>query len=143
MTKKTSRREKGITLIALIVTIIVLLILAGVTIGQIVGSDGIIKRAQNSTAEYKQKSAEEKVTLLMHEYMIATAENPNQTLDNFLTEKNVEHTTNSDGTTDITVDGKTIKVNKDLSIADDTNKGQTGSITYTDSDNKTKYNIYR
>ena len=26
----------------------------------------------------------------MHEYMIATAENPNQTLDNFLTEKNVE-----------------------------------------------------
>lgn len=31
MTKKTSRSEKGITLIALIVTIIVLLILAGIT----------------------------------------------------------------------------------------------------------------
>ena len=134
MAKRTSKKEKGITLVALIITIIVLIILVGVTIGQIAGSDGIIKRAQNSTAEYKQKSAEEKVTLLMHEYMIAIAENPNQTLDNFLTEKNVEHTTNSDGTTDITVDGKTIKVNKDLSIADDTNKGQTGSgsITYTE-----------
>ena len=140
MAKRRSKKEKGITLVALIITIIVLIILVGVTIGQIAGSDGIIKRAQNSTAEYKQKSAEEKVTLLMHEYMIAIAENPNQTLDNFLTEKNVEHTTNSDGTTDITVDGKTIKVNKDLSIADDTNKGQTGSgsITYTDSDNKTQ-----
>ena len=140
MRSKKSMKEKGITLIALIITIIVLIILVGVTIGQIAGSDGIIKRAQNATAEYKQKSAEEKVTLLMHEYMIATAENPNQTLDNFLTKKNVEHTTNSDGTTDITVDGKTIKVNKDLSIADGTNKGQTGSgnITYTDSDNKTQ-----
>ena len=138
MAKRTSKKEKGITLVALIITIIVLIILVGVTIGQIAGSDGIIKRAHNSAAEYKQKSAEEKVTLLMHEYMIAIAENPNQTLDNFLTEKNVEHTTNSDGTTDITVDGKTIKVNKDLSIADDTNKGQTGSITYTDSDNKTQ-----
>ncbi len=38
----------GITLVALVVTIIVLLILAGVTITALLGDDGIIKKAQNA-----------------------------------------------------------------------------------------------
>ena len=37
------RREKGITLIALVITIIVLLILAGVTIATLTGDNGILK----------------------------------------------------------------------------------------------------
>ena len=37
--------NKGITLVALVVTIIVLLILAGVTITSLLGDDGIIKKA--------------------------------------------------------------------------------------------------
>ena len=36
-----SLKEKGITLIALVVTIIILLILAGVTIGMITGNRGL------------------------------------------------------------------------------------------------------
>ena len=44
-------REKGITLIALIVTIIVLLILAGITIGAITGDNGIINQAQSAKTE--------------------------------------------------------------------------------------------
>ena len=40
------RRDKGITLIALIVTIIILLILAGVTINLVTGQNGIINRAK-------------------------------------------------------------------------------------------------
>lgn len=40
--KKKVKSENGITLIALIVTIIVLLILAGITIGAITGEDNII-----------------------------------------------------------------------------------------------------
>lgn len=43
--KNTSLREKGITLIALIVTIIVLLILAGVSITMLSGDNGILKQA--------------------------------------------------------------------------------------------------
>ena len=43
--KKIIQTQKGITLIALAITIIVLLILAGVTIGAITGEDGIIKNA--------------------------------------------------------------------------------------------------
>ena len=46
--KKTSLREKGITLIALVVTIIVLLILAGITIGLVLGQNGLIERTKDS-----------------------------------------------------------------------------------------------
>ena len=42
------RSEAGITLVALVVTIVVLLILAGVTITALLGDDGIIKKAQNA-----------------------------------------------------------------------------------------------
>ena len=39
---------KGITLIALVVTIVVLLILAGVSISMLTGENGIIIQAQNA-----------------------------------------------------------------------------------------------
>lgn len=42
------RNKKGITLIALVVTIIVLLILSGVVINMLIGSDGVITKAQNA-----------------------------------------------------------------------------------------------
>ena len=44
-------KEKGITLIALIVTIIVLIILAGITIATLTGDDGIINNANNAKEE--------------------------------------------------------------------------------------------
>ena len=46
--------KKGITLIALVVTIVVLLILAGVSINLVLGDNGIVKKAQDA----KTKSAE-------------------------------------------------------------------------------------
>ena len=52
MLRKTLRRNKGITLIALVVTIIVLLILAGISIAMLTGQNGILKRA----AEAKEKT---------------------------------------------------------------------------------------
>ena len=42
------RTQKGITLIALVVTIVVLLILAGVSLNAIFSENGIIKRAQDA-----------------------------------------------------------------------------------------------
>ena len=44
--KKVNLNEMGITLVALVVTIIVLLILAGVTISLVLGDNGVIGRAQ-------------------------------------------------------------------------------------------------
>lgn len=45
---KENEREKGITLIALVITIIVLLILAGVSIAMLTGENGIITQAQKA-----------------------------------------------------------------------------------------------
>ena len=42
------KQEKGITLIALVVTIVVLLILAGVSINAVFGQDGIIEKAKDA-----------------------------------------------------------------------------------------------
>ena len=50
--KRSAKRNKGITLIALVITIIVLLILAGVTIASLSGDNGIIARG----VEAKEKS---------------------------------------------------------------------------------------
>ncbi len=46
--KNMLKGKTGITLVALVVTIVVLLILAGVTITALLGDDGIIKKAQNA-----------------------------------------------------------------------------------------------
>lgn len=46
--RKTLKSEIGITLVALVVTIIVLLILAGVTITSLLGENGIIAKAQQA-----------------------------------------------------------------------------------------------
>ena len=48
------KNKKGITLVALVVTMVVLLILAGVSINLVLGDNGIVKKAQ----EAKTKSAE-------------------------------------------------------------------------------------
>ena len=50
--------EKGITLVALVITIIVLLILAGVTISLVL-NNGLIDRAQNSVQQYDDKQQNE------------------------------------------------------------------------------------
>lgn len=53
------REEKGITLVALVVTIIVLLILAGVTISLALNSNGIIGRAKQAENTWQQGSKNE------------------------------------------------------------------------------------
>ena len=52
MKKQKIREEKGITLVALVVTIIVLIILAGVTLNIVLDQDGIINKAQQATGDY-------------------------------------------------------------------------------------------
>ena len=54
-------KERGITLIALVITIIVLLILAGVTINMVLGDDGIIAQAKESTEVNKEGRLKEAV----------------------------------------------------------------------------------
>lgn len=42
------RKERGITLVALVVTIVVLLILAGISLSLVLGQNGIVTRAKES-----------------------------------------------------------------------------------------------
>lgn len=51
--------QKGITLVALMITIIVLLILAGVTLSLTLGDRGIFKTAQGARTNYINSSREE------------------------------------------------------------------------------------
>ena len=57
------KEVKGITLIALVVTIVVLLILSAVAIGLSIGDNGIIKQAQDATDRWKEGSQQEQNAL--------------------------------------------------------------------------------
>ncbi len=54
-------KQKGITLIALVITIIVLLILAGISIASLTGENGILGKAQIAGEKTKEVGAKEKV----------------------------------------------------------------------------------
>ena len=113
-----TKEMKGITLVALVVTIVVLLILAGVSINTVLGDDGIIQKAKEAAEATKRASAEEEMNRLVLEYQLASND---ETLESFLQEKVTEGridgvTDNGDGTITITkkVEGKdyTITVKK-------------------------------
>ena len=57
------KETQGITLIALVITIVVLLILAGVTIATLNGNDNIIKNANTAVGKYNEKANEEQGVL--------------------------------------------------------------------------------
>ncbi len=58
-----NKKDKGITLIALVVTIIVLLILAGVSIAMLTGEGGILTNAKDAASETKKGTAKESIDL--------------------------------------------------------------------------------
>ncbi len=60
---KRKNNQKGITMIALIVTIIILLILAGVTIATLSGENGLLSKTDKAKEENKKQSATEIINL--------------------------------------------------------------------------------
>ena len=64
--KMKRKNSKGITLVALVVTVVVLLILAGVSINLVLGNNGIIKKAQDAAQKSKeaQRQTEEQLANL-------------------------------------------------------------------------------
>ena len=65
MKRRTSKREKGITLVALIITIIVMLIIAGVAISSVTGGNGILSRSKDAVNKYSDASADEAMQLYL------------------------------------------------------------------------------
>ena len=109
---KEKINAKGITLIALVITIIVLLILAGVSIAMLTGQNGILTQAQKAKTTTDNKSAEEKVKLAV---MAARKQSEDASLD--LEKLTTEVTTNYGGQVEggafpatVTIDGKSFTV---------------------------------
>ena len=111
--KVKNMRNKGITLIALVITIIVLLILAGVTIATLTGENGILTRAQEAKTQTEEAEDIEKIRLAMSEAQIG--ESGYQELDKINFEKALNSqfegkgillADNTDGTYTITLDEK-------------------------------------
>ena len=57
------REKKGITLIALVITIIVLLILAGVTIATLTGDNGILTKATKAKEDTEVGEEKEQISI--------------------------------------------------------------------------------
>ena len=70
MIRRKKSKEGGITLIALVVTIVVLLILAGVSIAMITGNNGILSQAQNAKERTNEAAKNEQLDLAKQEDLI-------------------------------------------------------------------------
>ena len=70
------KNNKGITLIALVITIIVLLILAGVSIAMLTGSNGILTQATNAKKDTAAAEAVERINMALNAAYSATLQTP-------------------------------------------------------------------
>ena len=74
------RNQKGITLIALVITIIVLLILAGVSIAMLTGQNGVLTRATEAKDENTRAAIADKVNMsIQAAYTAYIADDPTTT----------------------------------------------------------------
>ena len=103
-----SKSDRAITLIALIVTIIVLLVLAGVTIANVMGNQGVIKKAKIAANNYDTQSANEEMELfLMGLGNDVTGDRLADYLKNYIGNDGLEDfQNNGDGTGQLVLNGK-------------------------------------
>ena len=106
---KKVKLENGITLIALVVTIVVLLILAGITISLVFGSNGVIKKVQEANENTKIAQVREQLELAKGpEYIEGNGKyNPDSYFERIETEgiignKDTDVIDNGDGTYEVT-----------------------------------------
>ena len=78
-----NKKNKGITLIALVITIIILLILAGISISMLTGQNGILNRTQEAKVKNEKSQAQEEVTIALNYLQIE-----NETSSATLTQEN-------------------------------------------------------
>lgn len=69
------KKERGITLVALVVTIVVLLILAGVSISMVLGNNGLVTKAQETQAAQDKAYAEDTIESALKSVQIEVLSN--------------------------------------------------------------------
>ena len=106
-----TKERTGITIISLVVTIVVILILAGVTINVLVGDNGVINVSKEKKSKLAEKTAKEEMRTVVLEYGISS---DGETLQEFLESKvpsNLDEVKKiDDKTLEIKKDGYTIQV---------------------------------
>ncbi len=134
MNTNVKNKSKGITLIALVITIIVLLILAGVTIATLTGENGILTKATQSKEETRYGTVKEARDLWFTEKEMANQVNGNpKTLDEILYELG------PDGRKELTEEeieqikstGKVIIANKEIDFTDENDIELVAKIVHT------------
>ena len=129
-----TKEIKGITLITLAITIVVLIILAGVSINAVMGDDGIIKKAHNSANLTKEAEVKEAINRTILEFYLT---NDYETLEDFLKAKAEDGsidsvTKNADGTLTVKKGEYSVTVeNKTNSSGGSSSGGSTGGETQT------------
>ena len=68
--RRKTKEENGITLIALVVTIVVLLILVGITLTYVMGDNGIVKKAQDAKVRHEISQYQELIDLTRKEVQL-------------------------------------------------------------------------
>ena len=127
-----TKEIKGITLITLAITIVVLIILAGVSINAVISDDGIIKKTQNSANLTKEAEVKEAINRTILEFYLT---NDYETLEDFLKAKVTEGkidsvTKNADGTLTVKKGDYSVTVeNKTNSSNGSGSGGSTGGNT--------------
>ena len=119
--------EKAITLIALVVTIVILLILAGVTITMTLGQNGLFTRAREGRAAYEESEVRDDLSMLITQYTWDKAsEKTDKSLGDYLKDNGATSVkANADGTTlEVEYKGYVFTVNKDSGEITGVSKGE-------------------
>lgn len=83
-------KEQGLTLIALVITIIILLILAGVSIRLTVGENGVLTKAGNVEIEYNKSEVLEQLNIVLTEiYLEAYNKEAGKNVENYYNEEKI------------------------------------------------------
>ena len=108
--KQKLKESKGITLIALVITIIVLLILAGVTIATLTGDNGILTKAQDAKTQTEQAKEDENLKIaIAGSYGTDGKLNLKDLKDN-LTNQKISYTDSDEFPLEVTVNGEEKKI---------------------------------
>ena len=136
------KRNSGITLIALVITIIVLLILAGISISMVLGDNGIINQSVKAREETRAASVEEARDLWRASKTAdkLASTTTAQTLEELLNDLQREGQITASERDEIEKTGQ-VKIGSriiDFTIADENNSGYADSIEDFDEDTRAK-----
>ena len=131
--KQKLKESKGITLIALVITIIVLLILAGVTIATLTGDNGILKKAGDAKTQTEQAKEDENLKIaIAGSYGTDGKLNLKDLKDN-LTNQGIDYDKNNTGfPLEVTVNGEKKKIDANGNIIESIQSLKTKGTVFKD-----------